>query len=282
MADIAIVTDSTSDIPEVLRKRYNISVIPLTIHFGQEEYEDGGSALTMEEFYQKIKDSPHFPTTSQPSPGSFIQLYRKLLKDHKSIISIHISDKLSGTMGSALLAAEDMKGEDLTVINSKAAHAPLGLIVLRAARMNIGGSSKQEIIEETERMIKKVKAFILPRTLDNLVRGGRIGKARSLLASMLDIKPILTLTEDGHIGMFKTVRSWNKAKAAAIGSIGDLITGKGSLIVSISDANAAEDVEEVEEEIKKQYSPEEIMKVKIGPVVGTHVGTGIGITFYEE
>ncbi len=282
MADIAIVTDSTSDIPEVLRKRYNISVIPLTIHFGQEEYEDGGSALTMEEFYQKIKDSPHFPTTSQPSPGSFIQLYRKLLKDHKSIISIHISDKLSGTMGSALLAAEDMKGEDLTVINSKAAHAPLGLIVLRAARMNIGGSSKQEIIEETERMIKKVKAFILPRTLENLVRGGRIGKARSLLASMLDIKPILTLTEDGHIGMFKTVRSWNKAKAAAIGSIGDLITGKGSLIVSISDANAAEDVEEVEEEIKKQYSPEEIMKVKIGPVVGTHVGTGIGITFYEE
>jgi len=282
MADIAIVTDSTSDIPEVLRKRYNISVIPLTIHFGQEEYEDGGSALTMEEFYQKIKDSPHFPTTSQPSPGSFIQLYRKLLKDHKSIISIHISDKLSGTMGSALLAAQDMKGEDLTVINSKAAHAPLGLIVLRAARMNIGGSSKQEIIEETERMIKKVKAFILPRTLENLVRGGRIGKARSLLASMLDIKPILTLTEDGHIGMFKTVRSWNKAKAAAIGSIGDLITGKGSLIVSISDANAAEDVEEVEEEIKKQYSPEEIMKVKIGPVVGTHVGTGIGITFYEE
>ena len=282
MADIAIVTDSTSDIPEELRKKYNISIIPLTIHFGQEEYADDGSCLTIEEFYQKIKDSPHFPTTSQPSPGSFIQLYRKLFRDHKSIISIHISDKLSGTMGSALLAAQDMKGEDLTVINSKAAHAPLGLIVLRAARMNIEGSSKQEIIEETERMIKKVKAFILPRTLENLVRGGRIGKARSLLASMLDIKPILTLTEDGHIGMFKTVRSWNKAKAAAIGSIGDLITGKGSLIVSISDANAAEDVEEVEEEIKKQYSPEEIMKVKIGPVVGTHVGTGIGITFYEE
>jgi len=277
MADIAIVTDSTSDIPEELRKKYNINIIPLTIHFGQEEYVDDGSSLTMEEFYQKIKDSPHFPKTSQPSPGSFIQLYRKLLKDHKSIISIHISDKLSGTMGSALLAAEDMKGEDLTVINSKAAHAPLGLIVLRAARMNIGGSSKQEIIEEAERMIRKVKAFILPRTLENLVRGGRIGKARSLLASMLDIKPILTLTEDGHIGMFKTVRSWNKAKAAAIDSIGDLITGKGRLTVSISDAN-----EEVEKEIKKLYSPEEIMKVKIGPVVGTHVGTGIGITFYEE
>jgi DegV family protein with EDD domain len=282
MADIAIVTDSTSDIPEALREKYNISVIPLTIHFGHEEYTDDGRSITMDEFYHKIKDSPHFPTTSQPSPGSFIQLYRKLLKDHKSIISIHISDKLSGTLGSALLAAEDMKGEDITVINSKAAHAPLGLIVLRAARMNIGGSSKQEIIEEVEKMIKKVRAFILPRTLENLVRGGRIGKARSLMASMLDIKPILTLTEDGHIGMFKTVRSWNKAKTAAIDSIGELITGKGSLIVSISDANAAEDVVEVEEEIKRLYFPKEIMKVKIGPVVGTHVGTGIGITFYEE
>jgi DegV family protein with EDD domain len=154
--------------------------------------------------------------------------------------------------------------------------------VLKAAKMNKEGKSKQEIIDEVESMMKRVKAFILPKTLENLARGGRIGKARSLLASLLDIKPILTLTEDGHIGMFKTTRRWNKAKSTAIESIGEFITGNGDLIVSISDANASEDVVQVEKEIQKIYSPKEIMKVKIGVVVGTHVGTGIGITFYEE
>lgn len=282
MNKIAIVTDSTSDIPKGLRKKYKINVIPLTVHFGQEEFVDNGIDLTLEEFYEKLKTSPHFPTTSQPSPGSFIELYKGLLKKHDSIISIHISDKLSATMGSALLAQKDMKGEDITIIDSKAAHAPLGLIVLKAAMMNKKGSSKQAIIDEVNRMINKVKAFILPKTLENLARGGRIGKARSLVASLLDIKPILTLTEDGHIGIYKTTRRWNKAKSTAIESIGEFITGKGGLVVSISDANASEDVAQVEKEIQDIYSPKDIMKVKIGVVVGTHVGTGIGITFYEE
>jgi len=282
MPEIAIVTDSTSDIPEDLRKKYDISIIPLTVHFGHEEYVDNGRDLTLEEFYERLRTSPHFPTTSQPSPGSFIKLYKSLLEGHKSVISIHISDKLSATMGSALVALKDLRGQDITVIDSRAAHAPLGLIVLKAARMNSQGSTKEEIIKEVDNMIKKVKAFILPRTLENLARGGRIGKAKNLVASLLDIKPILTLTGDGHIGMFKTTRSWKKAKNTAVASIADYITGKGKLIVSLSDANAGEDVAEVEQEIQRLYAPQDIMRVKIGVVVGTHVGTGIGITFYEE
>jgi DegV family protein with EDD domain len=148
--------------------------------------------------------------------------------------------------------------------------------------MKSAGSTKDEIIGKVNEMIKKVKAFILPKTLENLKKGGRIGKARGLLASLLDIKPILTLTNDGYIGIFKTTRRWGKAKKKAIDSIGDFISGNGKLTVFISDANAAEDVEEVEKEIKTRYNPNEILKVKIGIVVGTHVGTGIGITFYEE
>lgn len=282
MPKIAIVTDSTSDLPEELLKKYDISVMPLTVHFGHKEFIDNGKDLTLEDFYIKLKVSDVFPTTSQPSPGDFIELYKKLLKTHDSIISIHISNKLSATMGSAILAKKDFPGKDITIIDTLAAHAPLGLIVLKAAQMNSKDISKDEIVTKVNQMINKVKAFILPKTLENLKRGGRIGKARGLLASLLDIKPILTLTPDGHIGIFKTTRRWSEAKRIAVESIGDFITGNKDLIVSLSDANATADVEEVEAEIRVLYNPKEIMKVKIGIVVGTHVGTGIGITFYEE
>ena len=282
MPKIAIVTDSTSDLPEELLKKYDISVIPLTVHFGHKEFIDNGKDLPLEDFYIRLKESDVFPTTSQPSPGDFIELYKKLLKTHDSIISIHISNKLSATMGSALLAKKDFPGKDITIIDTLAAHAPLGLIVLKASQMNSEDISKDEIVAKVNQMINKVKAFILPKTLENLKRGGRIGKARGLLASLLDIKPILTLTPDGHIGIFKTARRWREAKRIAVESIGDFITGNKDLIVSLSDANATADVEEVEAEIRALYNPKEIMKVKIGIVVGTHVGTGIGITFYEE
>ena len=282
MSKIAIVTDSTSDLPEELLKKYDISVTPLTVHFGHKEFVDDGKDLTLEDFYIRLKESDVFPTTSQPSPGDFIELYKNLLKTHNSIISIHISNKLSATMGSALLSKKDFPGKDITIIDTLAAHAPLGLIVLKAAQMNSEDISKDEIVTKVNQMINKVKAFILPKTLENLKRGGRIGKARGLLASLLDVKPILTLTPDGHIGIFKTTRRWSKAKRIAVESIGDFITGNKDLIVSLSDANATADVEEVGAEIRALYNPKEIMKVKIGIVVGTHVGTGIGITFYEE
>ena len=282
MSKIAIVTDSTSDLPEEVVKEFNINVIPLTVHFGEKEYKDDGKDLTLEDFFIKLKESDIFPTTSQPSIGDFIKLYIRLLENHDSVISIHISNKLSGTMNSALLARKDLTGKDITIIDSLAVHAPLGLIVLKAAQMNSVGSSKEDIIKKVNEMINTVKAFILPRTLENLTKGGRIGKAKSLLASLLDIKPILTLTPDGYIGIFKTTRRWSKAKRKAIESIRDYITGNRDLIVSLSDADAREDLDEVEEEIKKIYSPKKIMRVKIGIVVGTHIGTGIGITFYEE
>lgn len=282
MPKIAIVTDSTSDLPAELISKYNINVIPLILYFGQEEFMDDGKSLTIEDFFIKLKDSDVFPTTSQPSTGEYIKLYRKLLKTHNSIISIHISNKLSGAINSALLAKKYFSGKDITIIDSLAAHAPLGLIVLKAAQMSNDNIPKEEIVAKVYEMIKKVKAFILPKNLENLKRGGRIGKAMGTVASLLDIKPILTLTPDGHIGIYKAVRGWNKAKRIAVKSMGNFISGNKNLIVALSDANATEDVEEVEEEIRAFYNPKEIMKLKIGIIIGTHVGTGIGITFYEE
>jgi len=123
MPKIAIVTDSTSDIPKELINRYKISIIPLTVHFGHEEFIDNGKDLTLEDFYIKLKESDIFPTTSQPSPGDFIELYSRLLKDYDSIISIHISNKLSATVNSALLAKKRLAGKDITIIDTLAAHA---------------------------------------------------------------------------------------------------------------------------------------------------------------
>ena len=249
---------------------YIISLLPLFTLMGEFAFASG---ITRDAYYTGYKWIGHLP-------GGLAMATIGGCAAFAAVCGSSIAT--SATMGSALLAKKDFPGKDITIIDTLAAHAPLGLIVLKAAQMNSEDISKDEIVTKVNQMINKVKAFILPKTLENLKRGGRIGKARGLLASLLDIKPILTLTPDGHIGIFKTTRRWSKAKRIAVESIGDFITGNKDLIVSLSDANATADVEEVEAEIRALYNPKEIMKVKIGIVVGTHVGTGIGITFYEE
>jgi DegV family protein with EDD domain len=279
---IAIVTDSTSDLPKELIRKHNITVVPLTVNFEGESFVDDGVSLTIDEFYEKLKASAHLPKTSQPSPGMFQIKYADLLKTHDTIISIHISAKLSATLNSANLAAKEFPGRDIQVIDSCAAHAPLGMIVLKAAALNDGKNTKEEILEAVDDIKKKVKAFILPKNLENLSKGGRIGKARVFLATVLDIKPILTLDPFGEIVMFKTTRGWEHAKSEAVQAMQSMVDADKKVQVIISDANASDDVDDMELRIREKFKNVEITKIKIGITVGTHVGTGIGLTFYQE
>ena len=279
---IAIVTDSTSDIPKEIVKKYSITVVPLTVNFDDESYIDDGVSLPIDEFYKKLKGSVHLPKSSQPSPGDFINVYSNLLKTYESIISIHISAKLSATLNSAILAAKEFAGKDIQIIDSCAAHAPLGMIVSKAAELNASGAPKEEILDFIDNMKKKIKAFILPKNLENLSKGGRIGKARSLIASIFDIKPILTLNQHGEIVMYKVTRGWEHAKGEVIKTMQSMINEDKKIEVIISDANSSEDVEDMEIRIRQIFKDIELSKIKIGITVGTHVGTGIGLTFFQD
>jgi len=282
MSRIAIVTDSTSDIPVDLVKKNSITSVPLSVIFRDATYLDDGKEITIEDFYKKLKTAEDLPTTTQPTPKDFVETYTSLLKDHDSIISIHISKKMSGTINSAELAKQQMPDADINIFDSELVHMPLGFMVLEAAKLAGEGKSRDEILEALKEFKQKIKVLFVPSTLEYLKKGGRIGKAKGLIASLLEIKPILTINA-GEVSQFKTTRRWNQAKIELVNSMEPMISEPKNLTVSIGDSDAKEDAEEMAARIKERFGPKEIIRVNIGAVVGTHLGPGgIGITFYEE
>jgi len=282
MSRIAIVTDSTSDLPKDLLKENNITSIPLSVIFKDATYLDDGKEITTKDFYKKLKSAEDLPTTTQPTPKDFIETYTPLLKDYDSILSIHISKKMSGTVNSAELAKQQMPDANIEIFDSELVHMPLGFMVLEAAKMSKEGKSMEDIIDALKSLQSKIKVLIVPSTLEYLKKGGRIGKAKGLIASLLEIKPILTLNA-GEVSQFKTTRRWNQAKIELVNSMEQMITDPHRLLVSVGDSDAAEDAEEMKERIIEKFNPARLIRVNIGAVVGTHLGPGgVGITFYEN
>lgn len=205
---VAIVTDSTADIPEELIRKYDIHVVSLRVLFGEENYADGVE-LTSEQFYDKLRQSTVLPTTSQPSPTDFMSVYQRLLDENpdRPIVSIHLSSGMSGTYQSAMLGKSLLEREaDLTVIDSKSASYGYGLMVVHAAELAEQGKSVAEISAAVEEMQQSRKLFFLVDTLEYLQKGGRIGKASAILGTLLNIKPILSIDEEGIIYAVEKVR----------------------------------------------------------------------------
>ena len=284
MPKIALVTDSTSDLPKDQAEKYHITVVPLTVAFGSDEtYVDDGKEITPKQFYDKLKTAKKLPTSAQPTPADFLKTYKDLMdQGYDTIISIHISEKMSGTLASAHAAKKQLEGKDIEIIDSLNVHMPCGIIVLKAAQMAQEGKSKDEILKKVHEMIAKVKTLFIPKTLEFLQKGGRIGKAKGLVASLLEIKPILTI-DAGEISQFKTTRRWKQAKKELINSMKEMIESPEKLTVIVSDSDNEEEGDQLEETIKNEFNPKETMRAHIGVIVGTHVGPGtIAAVFFEE
>ena len=282
MSKIAIVTDSTSDIPKNMVNENQITSVPLSVIFEEETFLDDGKQITTEEFYKKLRSAEKLPTTTQPTPKDFVDVYNKLLEDHDRILSIHISKKMSGTINSAEMAKQQMPDAPIEILDSEYVHMPLGFLVLEAAKIAKVGGPYDEILSAIDGLRNKMNELFVPSTLEYLKKGGRIGKAKGLIASLLEIKPILTL-HDGEVSQFKTARRWNQAKTEIINSMETLISDPSKLIVSVGDSDTEEDGAEMYDRIKEKFSPKEIFRVNVGAVVGTHLGPGgIAVSFYEN
>jgi DegV family protein with EDD domain len=282
MPKVAIVTDSTADFPVEYIEKYNITVVPLSVIFEGTAYIDNGIDITKDEFYRKLKISKKLPTTAQPTPADFAVVYKKLLEDHESIISVHISKKMSGTHDSAEAARKELgPAGDITVVDSEVTTIALGLIILKAARLASEDKPKNEILDVINGLKSKINTLFIPRTLEYLLKGGRIGRAKGLIASLLEIKPVLTL-HLGEVSQYKTTRRWNQAKNELTSSIRSMITGTGSLVAAIADADLKEEGDEVSSKIIELFKPVFTFRTTIGCVVGTHLGPGLAIAFYEE
>lgn len=274
---VRIVTDSTADLPTKFISQYDIEVVPLNVHFGEEVYKDGVD-IWSEEFYNKLRNEPLLPNTSQPAPGDFLKVYQKIAKQGDTIISIHISREMSGTADSAKLAAE-MMGSDyrIYIVDSKHVTLSLGVLVLQAAKAAQNGESAEAILAKLDKWKKEISIFFTLKSLEFLQRTGRIGKASVLMGSLLNIKPVLSI-EGGLIVPLQKVRG-NFTKVAEI-LVEHAVSRYGAqpLCLGIIHTESDDDLGVLESLVKKNLNIKEMVTNLAGPVVETHVGpNAVGI-----
>jgi fatty acid kinase fatty acid binding subunit len=275
-ATVAIVTDSTADLPPQLLKQKSIRVVPLTLIFEGRSLLDGVD-IRPSEFYRKLPNATTHPTTSQPSPGQFAEVYEELLADHAEVVSIHISEKLSGTYASAVQAAEMTDPGRVRVIDSHLVSMSLGLLTLAASDMAAKGNNASAIVERASAMRDRVQTFFSVATLEFLRRGGRIGRASALLGSVLQVKPVLCI-RDGLVTPLERVRTFDRALNRIVELSREVDTGKG-LCVIVGHGDAEADAERVARELEPMADT--LLIQPLGPVVGAHAGPGVvGVGVY--
>ncbi len=265
---VKIVTDSLSDITEDLAKPLGITVVPVYVRFGKEVYRDRVE-MTTEEFYCRLVQSATLPTTTQPSPGDFLETYKKLAKETNDILVVNLSSKLSGTYQSAVQAKQLMGSKvHIEVIDSGTVVMGLGLIVLAVARMAKKGAKLDELTRFVHGMMPRSHAIMSFDTLKYLAKGGRIGKAQGLLGSMLSVKPILTI-RDGEVHPLTRVRS----RAAGTDYLYHFVAGFSQIeALAVEHATTPEEADQLIDRLDKLFPKEQIVKSTVSPVIGTYVG----------
>lgn len=267
----AIVTDSTSDLPTALLAGAGVRSVPLYVNFGDQLYRDG-LEITSAELIAGIRTGHKTPSTSQPSPAEFSQTYRAALEEADEVLSVHISGLLSGTVGSAQLAARDFDGR-VTVYDSRSAAVGLGLQVLRASERAREGHGAAEIVAELERVRERADLRFTVETLDFLRINGRIGGAAALLGGLLNIKPILVL-RGGRVESGGRVRGQKKALAELAGQVRDYVARFPGARVAFISAPGGEDARA---EVRAQLTGvpfQDIGDYALGAVIATHAGPG--------
>ncbi|WP_322796479.1 DegV family protein [Tepidiforma sp.] len=267
---VRIVTDSTCDLPRELVEEFGITVVPLTVIVGETSFQDGVT-ITAPEFYARLRGSSVLPRTSQPSVEAFQSAYRSAAAEGAEIVSIHISSRLSGTLNSASVARETLKHDlHVDLIDSYNVSVGLGLIVLEAARAAARGAALPEVVATARRAMDRVSVYVAVDTLEYLQRGGRIGRARSLLGSLLSIKPILTV-QDGEVAPFERVRTRARAHERILEIASGMPRAKDLFI-------AHSDLPDLAESAAARLAPSlphtAIRTAWLGPVVGTYTGPG--------
>ncbi len=281
---IKIVTDSTAYLSAEQLQKYDIRVVPLKVLFGERVFREGID-LTHEDFYRMLAEAQELPTTSQPSPGEFFEVYSELSTDGHEVISIHISSQLSRTVNSANIARssvlEVLPEAKITIIDSLSTSASLAMMVIVAAKAAAEGRPYGEIVAMVERMIRDMNLIFVVDTLEYLQKGGRIGGARALLGTLLKIKPILCLKE-GRIESLDKVRTKRKAIQRLVEIMKERV-GERPAMIAIAHGEALDEMIALEKEVRSHFHCIDVLRSEIGPVVGTHSGPGIlGLAAYVE
>jgi DegV family protein with EDD domain len=278
-ANTAIVLDSTADFPAGRDRFPSWRIVPLYVRFGDDSFRDGID-MKPDEFYWALKTAPVLPATSQPTPGDFAAAYAELA-GYERILSLHLSAKLSGTAGSARIAAQD--DPRVRVVDGGVVSAATAMLALSIQRRLEGGTTDEEVDAFVARFRTDNRIWFTVDTLEFLAKGGRIGKARAWTGELLSVKPILELT-DGEVLPRKRIRGSGKALAALVEALADGSVDGPGLRVGIAHADAPERAETLAAEVRRVRPLAQLEIVTIlGAVVGTHAGPGtVGIFWYPD
>mgnify|MGYP005840421077 CR=1 FL=1 len=272
MSNIAIVTDSTSDLSTATTSEHRVTIVPLLVIHEDRQYLDGVD-ITSETFYPLLKSSSRLPTTSQPSPLAFERVYRQLLDTADEIISIHISGGLSATVESARVAASTVAPSRIHVLDSGFVTYALALQVLEAARLARSGATSEEIVSAVSCMRSKTELVFTLDTLEYLHKGGRIGRVSALMGALLDIKPVIRM-EGGLLVPAGKARSMK----SALRTIVDILSkkfGDKKVVAAVGHGSGAEHAAQLKDLVASSLNTEgDILPFEIGPVVGVHAGPG--------
>ncbi len=275
---VKIVTDSLSDITSDIAKELGITVVPLTVFFGHESFLDRVT-MTTDEFYHRLIHGTIWPTTTQPPPGTFAEVYNKLAKETDEILVVTLSKKLSGTSESALNAKKLTENKcRIEVIDSQTVAMGLGLIVIAAAKQARNGAKLNELSGFVRRAMLRSHFIAYFDTLKYLAKGGRIGKAQGLLGSLLSIKPILTV-KDGEMAPLTRVRSL----AAGMDYLYSFATGFPRIEeLAVEYGTTPDEADKLVERLGPLFPKERIYRSTISPVLGTYGGPGaMAVTVLE-
>lgn len=280
MQKIKIVTDSTADLSQEMIEKYDIHVLPLSISVNGQTYLDRVD-LQPDEFIEEMIKSEELPKTSQPAMGTFVEMYDKLGEDGSEVLSIHMTSGMSGTVATANSAAT-MTDTKVTVVDSQFITHALAYQVIEAAKMANEGRSLEEILKRVEEVRKNTRLYVVVDTLENLVKGGRIGKGKAFIGSLLNIKPIASL-EDGVYNPVTKVRSQGQIVKTLTKLFEEDTAGKVVKAVAIPHAKAIPLAESVKTAVEKVsgFAHSEIFYTT--PIISTHTGPGaIGFMYLAE
>jgi len=276
---LRIVTDGAADLPAGWKEEFDIQIIPINIHFGEETFLQY-IEMNLEDFYNKVGTSSVFPKTSQPSPHQFSEFYKTVAQEGDTILSIHVTSKLSGTYASAVAAADDLRGK-YNIVPFDSAGGSLGIAFMcRAARqMERAGKGVEEIVDYLESMREKIQIFL---TLDNLEyarRSGRVGTLSAALASVLNVKPIAVL-KDGVVNMVEKVRT-RKASLDRILEMGKEAFGDQPVHLGVVHARDPESAASLLEEAKKRFNYKDAVHSDLSVSLAINFGPGtVGLVLY--
>lgn len=275
---VRIITDSTSDINLEQAKEMGITIVPLKVIFGDQEYREG-IEITMEGFYEKLVTSEKLPTTSQPSPDDFLIHFKQAKDAGDSVVVILIAGKLSGTLQSANIAKEMSEYSQIHIVDSNTTITGLRLLVDHALKLKEQGIEAEKIAAILEELKERIVLLAMVDTLEFLQKGGRLSKSSAIIGSLLNFKPIITL-KDGAIGVVGKERGANKGIARILEAIDEFGAIDQEYPVNFGFTAENSKTLLLKDKVSEKYNLKESEMYPVGCVVGTHVGPGACVITY--